>query len=100
MSGGQRQRITIARALVDDPKILLLDEVTSALDSESEKAVQDALDKARQGRTTIVIAHRLVTIRNATKIAVVVDGAINEEGSHTSLMDRKGLYYSLIASRV
>ncbi|XP_078154321.1 putative multidrug resistance protein isoform X1 [Carex rostrata] len=97
MSGGQKQRIAIARAILKSPKILLLDEATSALDTESERVVQEALDLASVGRTTIVVAHRLSTIRNADLIAVMQTGEIKELGSHDDLISNEnGLYSSLV----
>ncbi|KAJ8898756.1 hypothetical protein K2173_005042 [Erythroxylum novogranatense] len=98
LSGGQKQRVAISRAIVKNPKLLLLDEATSALDAESERVVQDALDRVMVTRTTIVIAHRLSTIRNADLIAVVKNGVIAEKGSHDSLINiRDGIYASLVA---
>ncbi|KAH7677246.1 Xenobiotic-transporting ATPase protein [Dioscorea alata] len=97
ISGGQKQRIAIARAVIKSPKILMLDEATSALDTESEKIVQEALDTASVGRTSIVIAHRLSTVRNADMIAVVQDGHVAAMGIHEELMrDEPGLYSSLV----
>uniref|UniRef100_A0A803YA59 ATP binding cassette subfamily B member 1 n=1 Tax=Meleagris gallopavo TaxID=9103 RepID=A0A803YA59_MELGA len=100
MSGGQKQRIAIARALVRNPKILLLDEATSALDTESESVVQAALDKIRKGRTILVIAHRLSTVRNADLIAAFENGVITEQGTHDELMEQKGVYYKLVNMQV
>lgn len=96
MSGGQKQRIAIARAIVKNPSILLLDEATSALDAESERVVQDALDKVMVGRSTIVVAHRLSTIKDCDSIAVIRDGAVCEQGKHGDLLSRRGAYSELV----
>ena len=96
LSGGQRQRLSIARAIVKNPPLLILDEATSALDTESEKLVQDALEKVMKGRTSIVIAHRLSTIQNADKIVVIDQGEIVQSGTHAELMSSAGLYKKLV----
>ena len=95
LSGGQRQRIAIARALLRDCPILILDEATSALDTESERAIQSALDELQRNRTSLVIAHRLSTIEKADMIVVVEDGQIIERGSHQELLDQAGAYAQL-----
>ena len=95
LSGGQRQRIAIARAILKDPAILILDEATSSLDSESEQLVQEALDNLMKGRTSFVIAHRLSTIRNADKIVLIDKGIVSEAGTHAQLMSHNGLYRKL-----
>eukprot|EP01106_Pelomyxa_sp_JSP_P011777 TRINITY_DN3115_c0_g1_i4.p1 TRINITY_DN3115_c0_g1~~TRINITY_DN3115_c0_g1_i4.p1 ORF type:complete len:592 (-),score=144.81 TRINITY_DN3115_c0_g1_i4:216-1991(-) len=100
LSGGQKQRVAIARALVRNPRILLLDEATSALDTESESIVQEALDRARKGRTTIVIAHRLSTVQTADKIVVIQGGKVAEIGKHAQLMALKGVYYQLASNQL
>jgi ATP-binding cassette, subfamily B, bacterial len=95
LSGGQRQRLAIARAILKDAPILLLDEATSALDAESERKVQTALDRLMEGRTTLVIAHRLATVRSADRILVMDKGLIVEEGTHDTLLAQGGLYARL-----
>ena len=96
LSGGQKQRVSIARALLHNPRVLLLDEATSALDSESEKAVQAALDAAAQGRTTIAVAHRLSTVKKADIIYVFNDGRIIECGTRSELMQKRCVYFDLV----
>jgi subfamily B ATP-binding cassette protein MsbA len=95
LSGGERQRISIARALLRDAPILILDEATSSLDTESEALVQKALENLIEGRTTIVIAHRLSTVRRSDRILVLGNGRVHEEGTHDELIRRQGLYWRL-----
>ena len=96
LSGGQKQRLSIARAILKNPQILILDEATSSLDTESEKLVQKALENIMKGRTALVIAHRLSTIQKADKIIVMEDGKIIETGSHDNLMAKKSTYFNLV----
>jgi subfamily B ATP-binding cassette protein MsbA len=95
LSGGQRQRIGIARVIVRNNPILLLDEPTAALDAESERLVMDALERLMKGRTVLIIAHRLATIRNADQIVVISEGVVAENGTHEQLVDRNGIYATL-----
>ena len=99
LSGGQRQRVALARALLRNPRILLLDEATSALDAESEAAVQQALARLRVGRTTVVVAHRLSTVRDADLVVAMADGKVAEQGTHAELMARDGLYARLVRTQ-
>jgi len=96
LSGGQKQRLSIARAVLKNPPIMILDEATSALDTESERLVQDALDKMMEHRTSVVIAHRLSTIQKADLIVVMAKGQIVEQGKHEELLSCKGVYYNLV----
>ncbi len=95
LSGGQRQRLAIARALLKDAPILILDEPTSALDAETETLLLQALERLQVGRTTLVIAHRLSTVRQANRIVVLDNGAILETGTHDQLLTKRGLYHNL-----
>jgi ABC-type multidrug transport system fused ATPase/permease subunit len=100
LSGGQRQRVAIARALLADPRILILDEATSSLDAESEALVQEALDRLMEGRTTLVIAHRLSTVRDADRLIVIAGGRIVEQGDHDELVRENGVYARLYAKQL
>ena len=99
LSGGERQRLAIARALLRNPKILILDEATASLDTEIEKQIQDSLQMLTSDRTTIAIAHRLSTLRNATRIVVLDKKGVAEVGSHEELLKQKGIYYDLVMAQ-
>jgi ATP-binding cassette subfamily B protein len=96
LSGGQKQRVAIARAVLKDPRILILDEATSALDAENEHLVKEALERLMQGRTTLVIAHRLSTVKDAHRVAVLDHGRVAQTGTHASLVSEDGLYRRLV----
>jgi ATP-binding cassette subfamily B protein len=99
LSGGERQRVSIARAILHDPKILILDEATSSVDVETERQMQEALGRLTAGRTTFAIAHRLATLRNATRLIVLEKGEIIETGTHAELMEKKGAFYDLVQTQ-
>jgi len=99
LSGGERQRVAIARALIHDPQILILDEATAALDTETEKLIQDAINKLTENRTTFAIAHRLSTLRNADRLIVLDRGKMVECGTHQELLDQKGFYWRLVMAQ-
>ena len=95
LSGGERQRISIARTIIQNPKILILDEATAAMDTETERNIQNSLSQLKAGRTTIAIAHRLSTLRDADKLAVIDEGECIEFGTYEELMEKKGAYYNM-----
>ena len=99
LSGGEKQRIAIARAIIHNPKILILDEATAALDTETEKLIQDALKKLVRNRTTLAIAHRLSTLRNADRLLVLDHGKVAEFGTHSELLENRGIYYKLVMAQ-
>ena len=99
LSGGERQRVSIARAILHDPRILILDEATSSVDVETEKQIQEAITHLTQGRTTFAIAHRLSTLRNADRLIVLDGGQIVEMGTHAELMDKQGEFYKLVQTQ-
>ncbi|HCF60378.1 MAG TPA: ABC transporter, partial [Myxococcales bacterium] len=100
LSGGERQRVSIARALLIDPRILILDEATSSVDTQTEREIQEALDNLIRGRTTVAIAHRLSTLRNADRLVVLDRGRIAEMGSHQQLMEAEGIYAGLYRAQL
>jgi ATP-binding cassette subfamily B protein len=99
LSGGQKQRIAIARAILHDPRILILDEATASVDTETEHKIQEAVSRLVQGRTTFAIAHRLSTLRNANRLVVIDKGQIAEIGTHEELLAEKGIYYKLVEAQ-
>ena len=99
LSGGERQRIAIARAILHDPRILILDEATSSVDTETEQKIQEAIDRLVENRTTVAIAHRLSTLKNADKLIVIEEGKIIEAGSPSELLKQKGHYYNLVMAQ-
>lgn len=99
LSGGQKQRIAIARAILHDPRILILDEATASVDTETERKIQEAISRLVKGRTTFAIAHRLSTLRNADRLVVVDKGVIAEIGTHEELLEKEGIYHKLVEAQ-